>query len=293
MTSPYVRRRRLAEELRKLREDRDLTTGELARLVYQSRTKISKLENAQIRPDLAEIVTMLKALEVTGRQYDKIHELAHAAACKGWWDRYGNAMGPRQRLYADLESGAASIRSYNQTAFPAVLQIPEFIDAMVELDRCQGSLDYRPERMTDARMRRQQHLLGPDGPTYEAVLDECMIHRLAVPAPVKAAQLRHLIKVVTAEGRITMRVLPADTLIPGGFLPKASFFLYAFPDPSDPTMAVIDTVTADVVLTQRGELSRYTEMYDRLRQAALPVDDTVAFLEGPANRLTDQTESDT
>ena len=54
MTSPYVRRRRLADELRRLREERDLTTGELARLVYQSRTKISKLENAQIRPDLAE-----------------------------------------------------------------------------------------------------------------------------------------------------------------------------------------------------------------------------------------------
>jgi transcriptional regulator with XRE-family HTH domain len=293
MTSPYVRRRRLAEELRKLREERDLTTGELARLVYQSRTKISKLENAQIRPDLAEIVTLLKVLEVTGRQYDKIHELAHAAARKGWWDRYGNAMGPRQRLYADLESGAESIRSYNQTAFPAVLQIPAFIDAMVELDRCQGSLDYRPERMTDARTRRRQHLLGPDGPTYEAVLDECMIHRLAVPPPVKAAQLLHLIDVVSTEDRITMRVLPADVLIPGGFLPKASFFLYAFPDPSDPSMAVVDTVTADVVLTQRGELGRYTRMYDRLRQAALPVDDTVAFLDGLANRLTDQTESDT
>jgi transcriptional regulator with XRE-family HTH domain len=293
MTSPYVRRRRLAEELRKLREERDLTTGELARLVYQSRTKISKLENAQIRPDLAEIVTILKALEVTGRQYDKIHELAHAAACKGWWDRYGNAMGPRQRLYADLESGAASIRSYNQTAFPAVLQIPAFIDAMVELDRCQGSLDYRPERMTDARTRRQQHLLGPDGPTYEAVLDECMIHRLAVPPPVKAAQLRHLIKVVTAEGRITMRVLPANVLIPGGFLPKASFSLYAFPDLADPPMAVVDTVTSDVVITQRRELARYTEMYDRLREASLSLDGTLALLEGMANRLTDQTESDT
>jgi transcriptional regulator with XRE-family HTH domain len=109
MTSPYVRRRRLAEELRKLREERDLTTGELARLIYQSRTKVSKLENAQIRPDLAEIVTILKALEVIGPRYDMIHELAHAAARKGWWDKYGNAMGPRQRLYADLESGAESI----------------------------------------------------------------------------------------------------------------------------------------------------------------------------------------
>lgn len=293
MTSPYLRRRRLGDELRKLREEHGLTTDELARLIYQSRSKISKMENAQIRPDLAEIVSILNVLEVTGRRYDKIHELAHAAARKGWWDRYGNAMGPRQRLYADLESGAASIHSYNQTAFPAVLQIPEFIDAMVTLDRCQGSLDYRPERMADARTRRQQHLLGPDGPTYEAVLDECMIHRLAVPPAVKAAQLRHLIKIVSTEKRITMRVLPSDILVPGGFLPKASFSLYTFPDPSDPPMAVVDTVTSDVVLTQKDELSRHMALYDRLRQAAPSVDNTLAFLEGLANRLTYQTESDT
>jgi transcriptional regulator with XRE-family HTH domain len=293
MTSPYVRRRRLAEELRTLREERDLTTGELARLVYQSRTKISKLENAQIRPDLAEIVTILRALEVTGRRYEKVHELALAAARKGWWDRYGNAMGPRQRLYADLESGAASVRSYNQTAFPAVLQLPEFIDAMVELDRRQGPVDYRPEHMADARSRRQQHLLGLDGPTYEAVLDECMIHRLAVPPAVKAAQLRHLVKVVTTEDRVTMRVLPSDVVVPGGFLPKASFFIYTFADPADPPLAVVDTVTADVVLARQRELARYTDMYDRLRQAALAVDDTLAFLDGLANRLTDRTESGT
>lgn len=293
MTSPYVRRRRLGDELRRLREKRGLTTGELARLTYQSRSKITKLENAQIRPDLAEIVTILNVLDVTGGQYDEIHRLAHAAARKGWWDRYGNAMGPRQRLYADLESEAGSIRSYNQTAFPAVLQIPEFIDAMVELDRCQGSLDYRPERMAEARIRRQRHLLGPDGPSYEAVLDECMIHRLAVPPAVKAAQLRHLIEVVSTEERITMRMLPADVLVPGGFLPKASFDLYTFPDPGDPPLTVVDTVTTDVVLARSDELSRYTGIYDRLRQAALSVDDSVAFLSSLANRLTEQTESDT
>ncbi|RAY13677.1 XRE family transcriptional regulator [Actinomadura craniellae] len=293
MTSPYVRRRRLAQELRKLREDRDLTTNELARLVYQSRTKISKLENAQIRPDLADIVTLLETLDVTGQQYDKIFGLARTAARKGWWDRFGNAMGPRQRLYADLESGAETIRSYNQTAFPAVLQLPEFIDAMVELDQHQGALDYRPERMADARTRRQQHLLSPDGPTYEAVLDECMIHRLAIPPEVKATQLRHLITVVSAEDRITMRVLPSDTPIPGGFLPKASFSLYTFPDPADPPLAIIDTVTADLVLTQRHELAQYTGMYNRLLDVALPSDDSLNFLSQVANRLTRQTESKT
>ena len=52
MASPYVRRHRPSKRLRRLREDRGLTTGELGRLIYCNRTKISKLEHAHIRPDL-------------------------------------------------------------------------------------------------------------------------------------------------------------------------------------------------------------------------------------------------
>ncbi|WP_240809825.1 helix-turn-helix transcriptional regulator [Actinomadura sp. WMMA1423] len=138
MPSPYVRRRRLAVEIRQLRESRGLTTDDLARLVFHSRTKITRLENAQIRPDLTEIMNMLDALEVTGSEYDRICKLAREAGQKGWWDRYGMSMGPRQKLYADLEYSASTVRAYNQTAMPAVLQAPEFISALVDLDRCQG-----------------------------------------------------------------------------------------------------------------------------------------------------------
>lgn len=285
MTSPYVRRRRLADELRRLREARDLTTDELARLVYQSRSKISKLENAQIRPDLAEIVTILEALNVTGQQYDKVFKLAHGAARKGWWDRYGNAMGPRQRLYADLESGAESIRSYNQTVIPAVLQTPELVAAMIEIDQAAGTVTYRPERMAEARTRRQQHLLSPNGPTYDAVLDESVIYRLGVPRSIMSAQLRHLVETVSTEQRITIRVLPHNAYLIGGFPPRSSFFLYAFPDKADPAIAVVDTVTADLVLTTRSEVAKYTGQYDLLRKAALPPERSLDFLAQAADRL--------
>ncbi|RAY13681.1 XRE family transcriptional regulator [Actinomadura craniellae] len=293
MASPYVRRRRLAEELRKLRENRGLTTDELARLVYQSRTKISKLENAQVRPNLADIVTILKALDVTGQQYDKIHELAHAAARKGWWDRYGNAMGDRQRLYADLESGAKSIRSYNQTGIPAVLQTPELIAALIGLDQAAGPITYRPERMAEARVRRQQHLLSQDGPTYDAVLDECVIYRLGVPRPVMRAQLQQLVGVVSAEPRITLRVLRHDAYLPGGLMPKSSFSLYAFPERANPLMAVVDTVTTDLMLIERRGVARYTGHYDLLKKVALSPTESLTFLSHVVDQLNDGTERST
>ncbi|MFG2000971.1 helix-turn-helix domain-containing protein [Spirillospora sp. NPDC048911] len=291
MPSPYVRRRRLAVELRKIREDRDMTADGLARFVYQSRTKITRLETGAVRPDLAEIMDMLERLGVTGSHYDKVVRLARDAAQKGWWDSFGDSMGARQRLYADLESGSDTIRGYNQTGFPAVLQLPDFIKALVELDEHQGPLDYRPERMADARAHRQRRLLQPDGPSYETVLDESVVHRLAVPPLLMANQLRHLVGVITEEPRISIRVLLHNSRVPGGLLPKSSFFLYTFPEPADPTMAVVDTVTTDLVLTDRREVARYTRHYERLQEAALSTADSLGFLSRVADRLTNEAGS--
>ncbi|MFI0444535.1 helix-turn-helix domain-containing protein [Actinomadura sp. 6N118] len=292
MPSPYVRRRRLAVELRKIREDRDMTADELARFVYQSRTKITRLETGAIRPDLAEIMDLLDRLGVTGPRYDKIVRLARDAAQKGWWDSFGDSMGARQRLYADLESGADTIRGYNQTGFPAVLQLPSFIEALVQLDENQGPLGYRPDRMADARAHRQRRLLQPDGPSYETVLDECVVHRLAVPPALMADQLRHLIDVVTEEPRISIRLLLHNARVPGGLLPKSSFFLYTFSEPADPTMAVIDTVATDLVLTDRRDVARYTEHFNRLQEAALSKADSLTFLDQVADRLTNEAGSE-
>jgi transcriptional regulator with XRE-family HTH domain len=231
MPSPYVRRRRLADELRKLREERNMTTEDLGKRLYVSRSKITRLENAQIRPDLIEIMTLLDVLEVTGSEHERLVRLTRDAGQKRWWDKFGESMGPRQRLYADLESGADSIRSYNQTGMPAVLQTPEFIEALIDLDARQGPLTYKPERMAKARSQRQERLLAPDGPTYDAVVDETVIHRLAVPLPVKAAQLRYMIDTVAHRQGITVRILPSEAAIPGGLLPQSSFSLYTFPNP--------------------------------------------------------------
>ncbi|WP_242886013.1 helix-turn-helix domain-containing protein [Actinomadura litoris] len=291
MPSPYVRRRQLAAEIRKLRESHGLTTDDMARLVFHSRTKITRLETAQVRPDLVDIMNMLDALEITGSKYDRLLKLAREAAQKGWWDKYGMSMGPRQKLAADLEYNADTVRCYNQTAMPGALQCPEFIDALVALDESQGTLDYQPARMAEARAQRQRELLRPNGPSYETVLDECVVHRLAVPPKVMGTQLRHMIAIASQEARITIRVLLHNVPIPGGFLPPAPFYLYTFSGPGDPPIAVVDTATTDLVLTKRGEVAQYAGVHDRLREAALSNADSIAFLDRVANRLTDESGS--
>lgn len=286
MFSPYVRRLRLADALRTMREDRNLTASETAKIVYQSRGKLSKLETAQTRPDAFEIMDMLERLNVKGDEYDTIVRLARDAAKKGWWDRYANVMGPRQRIYADLESGAASIRVYSQTGPSGPLQTPEFTKALIDLDSDRGPLQYLPKRAIEARMQRQRHILGPDGPRFEEILDECLFHRHAAPTEIMAGQARHLAEVCRANERITCEVLPCHARFSGGLLPRGPFVIYTFSDPADPQIVALDTYHTDIILTKQAEVEPYIARYNRIRDAALSAEDSIKFLDTLADQLT-------
>ncbi|MFA1541665.1 helix-turn-helix domain-containing protein [Actinomadura monticuli] len=291
MTSPFVRRQRLATELRTLREQRGITADELAKAIFRSRTTISKLENARCRPDLGDVSNILDVLDAPRESVEEIFEIARQANARGWWDAYGDTMGARQRLYADLESGAGTVREYNQFTIPGVLQTPGFIRFIIEMAMTEGQIDFTPDRMLEARLNRQQHLLGPNGPHYEVILDEVVIRRPTAPPQVMLDQLRSLIDTAAHHPRVTVLVLPLAADFTGRLLPKSAFFLFTFRDPADPPMAVVDTVSTDIVHTQGDEVVRYNQRYEHLRQATLSGAATLGLLTDAADDLENRTES--
>ncbi|MBE1534581.1 helix-turn-helix domain-containing protein [Actinomadura algeriensis] len=289
MTSPYIRRLRLATELRTLREQAGVTAGDLAQRIYRSRTLISKLENAHCNPNLGDVSNILNALDVTGEKVDEIFTIARDAAARGWWDSYGDAMGARQRMYANIESGAATIRGYNQFTLPGLLQSPEFTQALIAIDKHEGTkIDYVPERSLEARRRRQEAVFQPDGPYFETVLDEFVLRRLAVPTETLANQLHHMVGVLTREPRFTVLVLPTDARLSPGRLPVSGYMIYTFPDPGDPAIAVAESVSSCTIHAQPEEVAQYERLHDRLREAALPALDSLSLLADTADRLSEQ-----
>ncbi|TDD74483.1 helix-turn-helix domain-containing protein [Actinomadura rubrisoli] len=292
MVSPFVRRRRLAAELRALREEREMTADDLAKDIHYSRMKISRLENAHGRPDVADVITILNTLGVSDKRWKEIVSLAHEASAKGWWDSFGDAMGARQRLYADIESGAATIREYNDTSLPGLLQTPEFIDALVKLKRAEGALDFSPKRMAEARRRRQEAVLRPDGPTLDIILDEVVVRRINVPIGIMAAQTRYLVNLMTSEPRLEVRVLPVDARIEGISIPRSAFFLYTFSNPVDPPLAVVETPSTDLVYSEATEVEQHIKRYELLSKAVLSSKDSLSCLAEAADRLTREAGSD-
>jgi hypothetical protein len=85
-------------------------------------------------------------------------------------------------------------------------------------------------------------------------------------------------------------VLPVDAVISGFNVPRSAFSLYTFPDPGDPAVVAVDTVTDDLVLTDVDAVRRYDDLFGKLREASLPMEESLEFLIQAAKMLPDDKE---
>jgi transcriptional regulator with XRE-family HTH domain len=276
MISPYVRRLRLAAELRALRTEAGLTHEQLAKRISQSRAQISRLENGHV-VDLDDVMKILDALGVEDERWTSIMTVAREAGERGWWES-NRAMGERQALVADLEAGADTIREFQMTFIPGLLQTPEFVKARVEAERLTGPVDYRADKAVEARLGRQRMLRRPGGPEYEVIIDEVAIRRGAAPPEIVKAQLYNLTATINGNPRVTVRVLPVDAVIEDYSVPRSAFSIYTYTRQGDPTVVTVDTVTDDLLLTEEPDVKLYEELFGRLERAALSIDDSVDLM---------------
>lgn len=278
MISPLVRRKRLAKELRQLREAAGLTHEQLGKKTKLHRLKISRLENAQGRPNVSEVMTILDQLGVEGDRWHKLIEVAADGGEKGWWQEWGDDMGTRQQQYADLEAGATTIREYNNYALPGLLQTTSYNMARAIQTRDKGEkVPDDLDRQVSARGARQRMLRRPSGPRYEAILEEVVVRRPTASPAAMSEQLSHLIE-LAAEDQYTILVLPIESGLAGYWSLRAPFSLYTYEDPEDPNVVAVDVETEDLVSIEPADVERYTELYRRARKAALPPKNSVAFL---------------
>ncbi len=291
MISPYVRRRRLAAELTRLRDEHGYTTLRLAKAINVPRQRISRIQNGHVRPDLDEIIRILDVLKVGQKRWQQIMTIAREAQERGWWEKFADEMGPRQALYANLEAGAQSIAEYQMTLLPGLLQIPAFTEIRARADRAAYPDHFDPARALEARAVRQRVLERAGGPTYDVIIDELAIRRLAAPPDVVRAQMHHLVDVGHHRKRVTIRVLPLAATIAGHAVPRSAFFTYRYPDPGDPVVVAVDTVISDLVLTEPAEVGYHLDLYKRLRDAALTPADSLDFLAAVAEDLSQLTRS--
>jgi hypothetical protein len=200
-------------------------------------------------------------------------------------------MGVRQALHADLEAGATTIREYQLTLLPGLLQTPTYTEARLHADPDTHTTQHDPTHALQARETRQRLVLRDDGPTYHVILDEIAVRRHAVPAHVAGDQLDHIIDLGHEQTNVTIQVLPVAAVI--AKIPRSAFVIYGYHDPDDPVVTTVDTITKDHVLTDvehPEQVRRYLALWEHLSLAALNASDSLDFLIRLAERLAHQTK---
>ena len=208
--SPMVRRRRLAAELREIRESRGRSGESVARALRWSPSKVSRYERARtgLRPQ--EVERLLDYYQITGPRRELLLSLAEDAAQKGWWEELGDNLSDTYQQFIALEHEAATMEVWHVDVVTGLLQTEGYARHIIgSYGRVEPVAPSMIGRMVGVRMRRQQ-VLEREGLQLSVVLDESVLRRRIGTDAVMYAQLRYLADIADRPN-VRLQVLPLDT----------------------------------------------------------------------------------
>lgn len=264
-SSPTVRRRRLAAELRRLRERAGLIGEQVAERMGWSASKVSRIENAHTTPRPSEIKELLLLYGIDGKYAEQLLALAREANRKGWWEGYSGALPDAHTEYIGLEAEAKSSLQWGPE-FAIGLMMTEAYTRQMIRDNTRSIAPIPPgeiERRIEARMIRQQ-ILKRDPPfKLKVALDESVLRRRVGSNGTMRAQLDQLLA-QSEYDNINLRILPLDAphpIITGGFN------LLQFGEAHDVSyrdVVYVEHLTGSLYFEEERETYQYHLAFERL-----------------------------
>ncbi|MFJ4683962.1 helix-turn-helix domain-containing protein [Streptomyces sp. NPDC088789] len=271
--NPTVRRRRLGQELRRLRELKGMTAEEVAERLLVSQSKISRLENGRRSISQRDVRDLCGVYEVEDhRMVDSLMQMAKDSRQQGWWHSFGDIP---YSVYIGLETDAASLRVYDPQVVPGLLQTRGYAESLITgalPEAAPADIDKRVQ----VRLRRQERISAAENPLrLWAVLDEAALRRAVGSRQVMIEQLEHLLD-MSQLPHVTVQVIPFSMGAHPGV--SGQYAILEFPDAADSSVVYIEGVTSDLYLEKPQDVGRYSVMYEHLRAQALNVEQTRQFI---------------
>jgi transcriptional regulator with XRE-family HTH domain len=204
---PSVRHRRLAAELRRLREDAGLSGDEVAASLGWSGSKVSRIETCRTEVKSADLGKLLEFYQVPAGHRDELIALVTERRRRGWWESYTDVLPQWYAAYIVLESEAESIYAWNCELINGLLQTEGYARAVNDETGNQADPPGEISRRVEARLRRQSILTGENPTDVTFVLDESVLLRRFGGAEIMRGQLAHLIE-TSRLPNVSLRVLP-------------------------------------------------------------------------------------
>ncbi|NYH52122.1 MULTISPECIES: helix-turn-helix domain-containing protein [Nocardiopsis] len=273
---PTVLRILLGTQLRRLRQERNISRHDAGYAIRASHAKISRMELGQVSFKRRDVEDLLKLYGVhDAEQREALLGLISSANAQGWWHKYGDVLPHWFGVYVGLEEAASVIRTFEVQFVPGLLQSEDYARSVIRLSRTATSEEDIDSRV-QMRMHRRRRFVEPGSPRLWAVIDEAVLHRPYGDAEVMRGQIEHLLD-MARRPNITIQIA---TFAMGGH-PAAGgpFSILRFPTPELPDVVYLEQLNSALYFDKYDDTHRYAQTMDHLATQAPPPSATEDILQ--------------
>ncbi|HEY1641992.1 MAG TPA: helix-turn-helix transcriptional regulator [Streptosporangiaceae bacterium] len=273
VTGPLGPRRAIASNLRRLREESGQNLLDVASALMISTSKLSRLENAQGKPNPRDIRDLIAHYNIQGTSLAKaLTRHASAAQVAGWWTDFDDDVLESLDAHLAYETDAAIARTYTLPFVPALLQLPEYAEAVFR------DMEHRSEehieQLLALRRRRQQALIRrEDLEPLElvAVTHESSLRQVVGSPAILRRQLAELVERSTAPN-IRLRVLPFNAR--PTFSMTCMYAYFEYKDAGESDVVHIETPAGFFSVEDPHQVRKYRQGHKALMEASLSESDS-------------------
>lgn len=275
--SPTLRRRRLSDEIRRLREEANMTAAQVAKDLSWAVGKLTKMERREwVRPNPRDIRDLCDLYGADPAKRQELETLAKEGRERGWWHPYSKMVSQAYSTYIGFEAGAAQLHVFEPMVIHGLLQTEEYARAIVAGGPNELS-EEQIEQRVKIRAERQELLTREDDPLrLWVVMDEAALRRQVGGPEVTRLQLRHLLE-LSKLAKVTLQVTPYSTGAHPGVM--GGFTILSFPEPEDLDAVYIETAAGQLFVEEPEEVSRFQIALQRLQAMALTPADSLRMID--------------
>lgn len=259
-----VRQRRLGNELRRLRQQADLTTAQAGVLDGSSQPRISSIESGRYAVGADRVRALARSYSCTDEAYiDALTDMT-GGRTRGWWDEYRDILPLDALDLAELEHHSTAMRTAAVIHLPGLLQTRAHAHAVIS-DVVPSLAPHEVEHRVSYRIKRQAVLYGERPTPLTAIIHEAAL-RMGFGGPdVARAQLENLLNMGERE-HITILAIPfgAGTFPGSG---QGIHYLSAGVPLLDSVQ--LDTDHGSAFLDAQPQLVKYRTVLDRMERCSL------------------------
>ncbi|MFY1635086.1 helix-turn-helix domain-containing protein [Solwaraspora sp. WMMB335] len=261
MTSPTFVRFQLGVQLRRAREQANVTTEKAADTIEVSASTLRRIEQGRVGLKGPALNALLDLYDITNAELrETLLSMARTGKQRGWWAKYGD-LPNSYRQYIGLESAATAIQNYETLVVPGLLQTVDYTRAIAATAVEHPTPEAVEERVA-VRVERQK-LLTEEKLRLVAVIDEAVLHRQIGGPKVMADQLTALLD-AQERWNVVIQIIPFQEGAYGSML--SSFHILSFDE--GPAVVYIEGLTGDLY-AEGDDVQRCAKVFDNLRASAL------------------------